>query len=329
MKFWKKKDKGKKTTNPFEEQSDSSSYSTEHSQTPTANADTYGGGGGRYGNAAATTFTAPPAKDDTQNRRNLFGGYQEPSSRYDSSGQEDSYGASKFSENDEDQEVVQIQNQIRSVKQDTLASTRNALQKISETEATAANTMNMLGTQSTQIANVDRNVDLSKAYSDRAADQAGELKQLNRSIFIPVVKNPFTKGARNRKAMDRITRDHDDHMAERDNIRQFEYDSSVRIEDAQRKAMRLKGEEGYHRGRSQSDRNRYQFEADEEDDAIEDEIDSNLDLLGDATARLRAMATTMNDELDSQNKQLSKLNKKVDPINAKLMSTTYTLNSTR
>ncbi|KAL7312896.1 Protein transport protein S9 plasma membrane t-SNARE [Mucor circinelloides] len=321
MKFWKKKDKSKTTTNPFEEQSDSSSYSTEYSQTPTAaNADTYEG---RYGTGA------PAARDETQNRRNLFGGYQESKSRYDSSGQEDSYGASKFSEADEDQEVVQIQNKIRSVKQDTLASTRNALQKISETEATAANTMNMLGTQSTQIANVDRNVDLSKAYSDRASSQAGELKQLNRSIFIPVVKNPFTKGSRNRKEMDRLHRDHEDHMAERDNIRQFEYDSSARIEDAQRKAMRLKGEEGYHKGRSQSDRNRYQFEADEEDDAIEDEIDGNLDLLGDATARLRAMATTMNDELDSQNKQLNKLNKKVDPINTKLMSTTYTLNSTR
>lgn len=142
MKFWKKKDKSKTTTNPFEEQSDSSSYSTEYSQTPTAaNADTYEG---RYGTGA------PAARDETQNRRNLFGGYQESKSRYDSSGQEDSYGASKFSEADEDQEVVQIQNKIRSVKQDTLASTRNALQKISETEATAANTMNMLGTQSSK-----------------------------------------------------------------------------------------------------------------------------------------------------------------------------------
>lgn len=153
MKFWKKKDKSKTTTNPFEEASDSSSYSTEYSQTPTATADTYGGGG-RYGTATAATATAaasPPAIDETQNRRNLFGGYQEPRSRYDSSGQEDSYGASKFSEGDEDQEVVQIQNKIRSVKQDTLASTRNALQKISETEATAANTMNMLGTQSSKF----------------------------------------------------------------------------------------------------------------------------------------------------------------------------------
>jgi hypothetical protein len=142
MKFWKKKDKSKTSTNPFEEQSDSSSFSTEYSQTSTANTDSYGG---RYRTAA------PPNIDESQDRRNLFDGYQRQKSRYDTSGQEDSYGTSKFSEGDEDQEVVQIQNKIRSVKQDTLESTRNALQKISETESTAANTMNMLGTQSSKL----------------------------------------------------------------------------------------------------------------------------------------------------------------------------------
>lgn len=179
-----------------------------------------------------------------------------------------------------------------------------------------------------QIANVNRNLDLSKAYSDRAQAQAGELKQLNRSIFIPVVKNPFTKGSRERKAMEERKRDHEEHTAERDDIRKFEYDSSARIEDAYRKANREKAP--FHKqSRSQADRNKYQFEPDEQDDVIEDEIDNNLDLLGDATARLKAMATGMNNELDSQNKQLSKMNKKVDPINAKLMSTTHTLDSTR
>lgn len=142
MKFWKKKDKSKTSTNPFEEQGDSSSFSTEYSQTSTANTDSYGG---RYGTAA------PPNINESQDRRNLFDGYQRQKSRYDTSGQEDSYGTSKFSEGDEDQEVVQIQNKIRSVKQDTLESTRNALQKISETESTAANTMNMLGTQSSKL----------------------------------------------------------------------------------------------------------------------------------------------------------------------------------
>lgn len=176
---------------------------------------------------------------------------------------------------------------------------------------------------------MDRNLDLSKAYSDRAANQADELKQLNRSIFIPVVKNPFTRNKRQQRELEALQRDQQEHMEERDRIRQFEYESNARMEQAQKRNERVSSNAGYHRGRSESDRRRYQFEADEEDDAIEDEIDSNLDLLGGATARLKNMALTMNEEIDSQNRQLDKLNPKIDPLTQKLAATTHKLNKTR
>ncbi|KAG2233489.1 hypothetical protein INT48_003195 [Thamnidium elegans] len=326
MKFWKKEKA--KSTNPFETDSDNSS---QYSYTATLSEPTEKPS--RYSSSAKSNrYSTPspePIKNYSQNRRNLFDGVTEPTQRYDTSGQEDAYSSSKLNDNEEDQEVAQIQRQIRNVKQDSLASTRNALQKIGEAETAATNTMGMLGTQSSQIANVDRNLDLSKAYSDKASSQAGELKQLNRSIFIPVIKNPFNKSSREKKAMEKINREHQDHLKERDDIRKFEYESNARFEDTQRKVNHEKITEDYHRGRTQSDRHRYQFEPDEEDDAIEDEIDSNLDLLGDATARLRTMAVSMNEELGSQNKQLNKLNKKVDPISTKLISTTHTLDSTK
>lgn len=179
-----------------------------------------------------------------------------------------------------------------------------------------------------QIANIDRNLDLSKAYSDKASAQAGELKQLNRSIFIPVIKNPFNKSSREKKAMEKINQEHQQHLKERDDIRKFEYESNARFDKTQRKLNEEKFKDNS-KGRSQSDRNKYQFEPDEQDDLIEDEIDNNLDLLGDATHRLRTMAISMNEELGSQNKQLDKVNKKVDPISSKLISTTHTLNSTK
>lgn len=176
------------------------------------------------------------------------------------------------------------------------------------------------------MANVERSLDLSKAYSDRASNQAGELQKLNRSIFIPNVSNPFTRSSRDRERMDKLNREHAQHIAERNDIRQSEFDSSARIEEAQRMIGKVNNTRS---SRSQSDRNKYQFEADEEDDVVEDEINDNLDLLTDATSRLKMMATTMNDELDSQNKRLNKINKKVDPVNEKLMQTTHRLNSTR
>lgn len=180
-----------------------------------------------------------------------------------------------------------------------------------------------------QIANVDRNLDLSKAYSDRAAAQANELKQLNRSIFIPVVKNPFTRSKREQRELERLRQDQAEHMAEREEIRQFEYESNARLEQAQRRSERVSANAGFRRGRTESDRRKYQFEADEEDDAVEDEIDENLDGISDFTARLKNMALTMNEELDSQNKRIDKMTKKVDPLNEKLAMTTHKLNNTR
>lgn len=133
-----------KSTNPFEEEDGSNSFTTEYSQTPTAVSD-----------PPKERYRAPPKpqvnQDYSQDRQNLFAGHRDPTNHFDSSGQEDAYRTSKFNEGEEDQEIAQIQRQIRNVKQDSLASTRNALQKISEAEAAAANTMNMLGTQSSKI----------------------------------------------------------------------------------------------------------------------------------------------------------------------------------
>ncbi|ORZ14151.1 hypothetical protein BCR42DRAFT_418154 [Absidia repens] len=349
--FWKKKDKESKassassSTNPFDEpttqQSSSSLYSNTSGTSNTSGQPYSGNGGSRYNNTTTNDYSTNNGRYGNnrsyeQNRDDLFAGSsprRSPSQQYDSQGQDDAYGRSTKSrygeDEEEDQEVGGLKKQIRDVKQESLQSTRNALQKITEAEQSAAQSMNQLGTQSTQIANVNRNIDLAKAHSDRASSQADELKQLNRSIFIPVVKNPFNKNARHRREIERLQADQSEHMNERDDIRKFEHDSNARIDQANRRNDQVSSNHGYRRGRSEADRRRYQFEADEEDDAVEDEIDSNLDLLGGATARLKNMAMTMNDELDSQNKHLGKLNKKVDPISQKLVATTHTLNSTR
>ncbi|KAI8092712.1 uncharacterized protein BX664DRAFT_357228 [Halteromyces radiatus] len=333
--FWKKKDKDSSSTstNPFEQSTPQLSSTPSYSSGSSAGYNSQPSyGGSRYSNNNDNDGGRYGQRTHEQDRDDLFGSPRRPQQQqYDSQGQEDAYGRSKsrYGEQDEDEEVGGIKKQIRDIKQESLQSTRNALQKIGEAEQSAAQSMNQLGTQSTQIANVSRNLDLAKAHSDRASSQADELKQLNRSIFIPVVKNPFNKGARQRREIEKLQNDHAEHMNEREDIRQFEYESSARIDQANRRNERGSSNGGYRRGRSEADRRRYQFEQDEEDDAVEDEIDQNLDLLGDATARLKNMAVTMNDELSSQNAKLGKLNTKVDPISQKLVATTHTLNKTR
>ncbi|ORX48553.1 hypothetical protein DM01DRAFT_1326283, partial [Hesseltinella vesiculosa] len=335
--FWKKKEKQQpESNNPFD---GGSSFTTESTYSSGSNnggryntyetKDTYGQNRYPSNNEPDNNgYRSRPGPNDDQRRQDLFGNAAE-GGRPQGSQQDGGYGRRNKYYEDDDEEVGNIKKQIYDTKQESLQSTRNALQKIREAEESASQSMNMLGQQSTQLANVNRNLDLAKAHTDRAATHADELKQLNRSIFIPVVKNPFNKNARRQREIEKLQGEHAEHMAERERIRQFEYDSSARIEQAQRHNDRVASNSGYRRGRSQGDRNRYQMDGDSEDDQVEDEIDQNLDLLGDATSRLKNMALTMNGELSSQNKMIDRLNEKVDPINAKLHTTTHNLNKIR
>lgn len=129
MKFWKKKDKSKTTSNPFEDD--------DYSQTTTLAEPVY--------EPPKPAYEPPkqPQRDVQQDRQSLFSGFMERKKPQTNAYEEE--------EEDDDQEVVQIKQKIRDVKQDSLASTRNALQKISEAEASGATTLNMLGTQSSKI----------------------------------------------------------------------------------------------------------------------------------------------------------------------------------
>ena len=60
-----------------------------------------------------------------------------------------------------------------------------------------------------------------------------------------------------------------------------------------------------------AERAKYQFEADSEDDEMEDEIDNNLDALSGVTGRLNALAKATGSEIEQQNKDLERIMEKV------------------
>ncbi|KAI9269057.1 hypothetical protein BDA99DRAFT_479080 [Phascolomyces articulosus] len=244
----------------------------------------------------------------------------------DSNHGEDLYGTSRFADDESEQQVDRIKQNIRNVKQDTLQSTRNAVQTIHATQDTAGQTLANLNEQAGQIASIDRDLGVAKEQADEAAQKTRYLKRLNRSIFIPAWKNPFNKKARERQKMEQEQLTHAEALDDRDNARQFEYESQARIQRAQQRMNNNNASSTITNDRSQADRNRYQFEADAEDDAMEDEIDQNLNLLGSATKNLKQMANTMGEEIDSQNKHLEKVIDKVNPVNERIFSTTQQLN---
>lgn len=154
--FWKKKNKDSSSvssgsTNPFEASSTPSTPYTpsEYEKQPASrlgDGDGYSASGGRGGGRYGTR------QDDEADRIQLFGSRpsaRNPDASYEYSGDGGRYGSSRYAQQEEeDEEVANIKRQIRDVKQDSLASTRNALAKLHEAEAAASNTMNMLGEQS-------------------------------------------------------------------------------------------------------------------------------------------------------------------------------------
>jgi hypothetical protein len=122
----------------------------------------YPQGGSSYGSSAAGSYassstarpTAPSYSSSAgSSSRTRFNPFEETNARSGGGSYGQSYASKgkRFDEEDrpedEEEDIEGIKRQIYSVKQDTLASTRNAVQKIRETEAIAEKTLTTLGQQ--------------------------------------------------------------------------------------------------------------------------------------------------------------------------------------
>ena len=140
-------------------------------------------GGGGWGQGASAAQATEAQRDE------LFRSARPPKETFGAQSLDapyDQYGQGQDGEQaqaNEDDEVEAIKQQIRYTKQESLASTRNALRTARETEEVARATLTRLGDQTERIANTERSIDMAKAHNDRAADEAKEIKKLNRSIF--------------------------------------------------------------------------------------------------------------------------------------------------
>ncbi|KAF5390323.1 hypothetical protein D9757_002898 [Collybiopsis confluens] len=238
---------------------------------------------------------------------------------------------------DEDEDEVEgIKRQIRSVKQESVQSSRNALRLAREAEETARNTLGRLGDQSERLANTERHLDVSKGHSVRADDKTDELKQLNRSIFRPVVV--FNKDAKRAAKEGQIQARYVEDRAEREKTTMDVRDSQNRIGRAQGYGRRRDEEEllssgsvaaryrnAEQLGRRQEARKQYQFESNASDDELEDELDDNLDEIGSMTQRLKTLGMAMNQELQSQNKRIDTIEQKTVGLDGRLFRNTERL----
>ena len=198
------------------------------------------------------------------------------------------------------------------MKQEDVSSTRNALRIAAQAEETGYTTLARLGAQGERIHNTEKNLDLTANHNRVAEEKARELKQLNKSMFAVHVSNPFTATSRKQARDDNIMEKHRTERAQREATRRAGYDSEQRLKKTFKELQ--PGDKGYSEQAKQSslaERAKYQFEADEEDDDMENEIDSNLDALSGAASRLNGLARATGKEVDEQNRHLERINDKV------------------
>lgn len=239
---------------------------------------------------------------------------------------------------EEDDEVEAIKQQMRFTKQESLSSTRNALRIAREAEETASNTMFKLSDQSEKIGNTERSLDLAKAHASRAEDNAKEIVALNRSIFRPNIQ--FNKKAKRDAEEARIIARHIEEREEREAVRrdvtsaQSRLDASMNGPGTGKASFGRFGQDRFGTGKKAEEnalknkvaqRGRYQFEATESDDELEDELDQNLDEIGMLSSRLNQLGKAMGQEVDSQNARLQRIGDKATTLDTKIFAGTQRL----
>jgi len=177
-----------------------------------------------------------------------------------------------------------------------------------------------------KLANTERHIDISKNHSLRAEDNTDELKKLNRSIFRPAFT--LNKDAKRAAKETKIQARYDEDREERER-------TLMDIRESQNNLGRAgtygRDEEGIGGGRQltgaqqamrKEQRSRYQFEATNSDDELENELDDNLDEVADAAKRLKGLGMAMGQELGTQNQRIDRISEKATSLDNRMFRNT-------
>ncbi|KAL4784420.1 hypothetical protein BJX76DRAFT_327331 [Aspergillus varians] len=221
-------------------------------------------------------------------------------------------------EEEEEQEIQSVKQDIRFIKQGDVSATRNALRIAAQAEETSRETLARLGAQGETIHNTEKNLDVASVEGRIADEKAKELKTLNKSMFAVHVSNPFTSASRRRERDERVMGNHRQIRDAQSGTRNEAYLTNQRMERTFREIEREDKKTPKPKKASVTERAKYQFEADSEDEAMEDEIEQNLNLISGAAGRLNLLAKATGRELDEQNRHLQRITGKSENVDDQL-----------
>ena len=175
-----------------------------------------------------------------------------------------------------------------------------------------------------KLANTERHLDVSKGHSQRAEDRTDELKKLNRSIFRPAIT--FNKDAKRAAQERKVLQRYEEEREEREKAMTDIRDTQNRLGKASAYEDEGIGARGSRSAAQlalqKEQKKRYQFEATASDDEMENELDDNLDEIGDVAKRLKALGTAMGQELDNQNNRIERIEEKTVNLDNKVFRNT-------
>ena len=119
---------------------------------------------------------------------------------------------------------------------------------------------------------LEKNLDLTANHNRSAEDKAKELKKLNRSMFAVHVSNPFTATSRAEKLDANVLERHHMEREAREATRRAGYNTNMRMEKTFKDLSKQEPNSTAKKQSSLAERAKYQFEADSEDDEMENEV---------------------------------------------------------
>lgn len=228
-----------------------------------------------FGDAAkrAQQQRPPPQEESQDTSYGNSGGFS--SGGFDSTEMPGGYGPGLSAQEEEDQEVNAAKQEMNQLKREDVNTTRRLVGTADNLDQLATNIIGNIGRQGESFHNAEKNLDSANVQAKTADKKIRVLDNVaNTTMFMPV------RGERGNREK-RLNRDHDLEMERHHQNKKIEEVTRAhKYADQQRVAQ---GEKGINSNRAQQQqkasllqRSKYQFDADSEDDEMEDELDANL-----------------------------------------------------
>ncbi|KAF9970441.1 hypothetical protein BGZ73_006855 [Actinomortierella ambigua] len=283
-------------------------------------------GAAYHGHSSNSTVPSPASQQQQYSMstsRGNFHDHRDPTSGYNGS----PLPASPYQGLTED-DVAQVQQQTRNIREDTVKSLENSYRVLLEAHASADRSAVMLDEDEQKTARTEQNLHRGQLLTDTARDKTSTLKKINRSMFAVSISNPLTANKRKKKekklqdqAKELALRQAQDEAEERDRIRREEAQSGSTPAQASAAEYSASGPYGansfssssfYPNGLDQrpltAEQQLYSFENTEEDDRYERQIDYMItECIPGSVSSLREKALAMHAVVKRQNETLDRL----------------------